>query len=241
MLGTFALIGTAVLLVGGVGAWWSTLPHSSGEQAAAVLPVVQRSAVADVAADASRPTSAPGRTVATPLMPADLVSPSWLAATAARTGIPARALQAYAGAAIVSETRNPGCRLGWNTLAGIGEEESAHGTAAGAHLGDDGVESGAIVGPRIAAGPARGDRALGPMQLLPSTWARYGVDADGTGAASPDNIDDAALAAADYLCVAGGDLSTSAGWAAAVHAYNPDDAYVAAVRSAATRYAQLAA
>ena len=78
------------------------------------------------------------------------------------------------------------------------------------------------------------------MQIIPSTWAEYAVDADGTGEASPDNIDDAALAAADYLCVAGGDVSTAAGWNAAVHAYNPDDAYVDAVRAAATHYASLA-
>jgi membrane-bound lytic murein transglycosylase B len=236
--GPFALIGVAVLLVGGVAAWWSALPHSDA-QASSVLPVVHQVAVADASAAAPQPTTTPAAAHGA-LMPANLVSPAWLAATAAKTGIPQRALQAYAGAAIVSETRNAGCHLGWNTLAGIGEVESAHGTVGGAHLGTDGVEVGAVVGPVISGGPAKGQQAIGPMQILPSTWSRYAVNADGAGQASPDNIDDAALAAADYLCVAGGDLSTGPGWTAAVHAYNPDDDYVAAVRAAATHYAELA-
>ncbi|MFC4244863.1 lytic murein transglycosylase [Gryllotalpicola reticulitermitis] len=264
----FVVLGVAVLLVGGVGAWFSSLPRASTE-ATQVLPVVrQASVVTDASSTApgagatgsgsSDGAGVPGGSAAsggsagsagsgvtaggTTAAPMDtgLVSPTWLTTTAARTGIPARALQAYAGAAIVSETRNAGCELGWNTLAGIGEVESGHGTAGGAHLGADGNEVGAVVGQVIAHGPAKGQQALGPMQMLPSTWARYAVDADGTGQASVDNIDDAALAAADYLCVAGGDLSTGTGWTAAVHAYNPDDAYVVAVRAAADRYAQLA-
>jgi len=53
------------------------------------------------------------------------------------------------------------------------------------------------------------------------------------------DIDDAALAAARYLCAAGGDLSTGAGWTAAVFAYNASDSYVIAVRTAADRYATM--
>lgn len=237
------MLGVAVLLVGGVGAWFSSLPRSS-TQAAEVLPVVQQaSAMRDASATAPSSEAGPVSAHVThrALMPATLVSPGWLATTAAKTGIPRRALQAYAAAAIVSETRNPGCNLGWNTLAGIGEVESAHGTAGGGYIGVNGVEVGEVVGEVIASGAAEGEQALGPMQVLPSTWARYAVDADGTGQASPENIDDAALAAADYLCVAGGDLSTGSGWTTAVHAYNPDDAYVAAVRTAANEYARLAA
>lgn len=273
---SFALLGVSVLLIGGVGAWWSTLPRSDAQAAAAALPVIEQPAPAgaadgavdtgvsqqgggqsatddpgaagtpaatDPGASGSSGSQRGGSTVTTsaPLMPATLVSTSWLATTAAKTGIPRRALQAYAGASIVSETRNPGCNLGWNTLAGIGEEESGQGTSGGAHIGPNGDVVGSIVGQLITQGPAAGQRALGPMQIIPSTWAQYAVDADGTGQASPNNIDDAALAAADYLCVAGGDLSTGAGWTAAVHAYNPDDSYVAAVRADANQYARLAA
>ena len=43
-------------------------------------------------------------------------------------------------------------------------------------------------------------RAMGPMQFIPETWRLYGVDANNDGVISPDNIDDAALSAAGYLC-----------------------------------------
>ena len=48
----------------------------------------------------------------------------------------------------------------------------------------------------------RWDRAVGPMQLLPSTWSYVGVDGDGNGKRTPDDLDDAALAVGVYLCAA---------------------------------------
>lgn len=98
-------------------------------------------------------------------------------------------------------------------------------------------------------------RAAGPFQFIPDTWQRWGIragvgretlerliDAGKTGLpketlGSPDNIDDAALAAARYLCASGGDLSTSAGWRKAIFSYNHSDAYVAQVHAAASSYA----
>jgi len=62
-----------------------------------------------------------------------------------------------------------------------------------------------------------------------------GVDANGDGAADPFNVNDAALAAARYLCAAGGDLRSSAGQVAAVLAYNYSDEYVAQVLALAGR------
>ena len=56
--------------------------------------------------------------------------------------------------------------------------------------------------------------------------------------ADPNNIDDAALTAADYLCAHGHDLSSVTGWRAAVAAYNAPDAYAQDVTAAANRYAQ---
>jgi membrane-bound lytic murein transglycosylase B len=53
----------------------------------------------------------------------------------------------------------------------------------------------------------------------------------------PNNIDDAALSAAAYLCAKGRDLSTAAGWRATVGSYNAPDFYLIAVTNAANRYA----
>ncbi len=44
------------------------------------------------------------------------------------------------------------------------------------------------------------DRAVGPMQFLPGTWGRWGSDGDRDGVSDPQDVDDAALAAARYLC-----------------------------------------
>ncbi len=67
--------------------------------------------------------------------------------------------------------------------------------------------------------------AEGWMQFLPSTWARYGVDANGAGYEDPYNPADAIFAAARYLRAAGGDTNIKA----AVYAYNHSQSYVASV------------
>lgn len=85
-------------------------------------------------------------------------------------------------------------------------------------------------------GDTRWDHAVGPLQFLPSTWARWGADGSGDGVASPDQIDDAALAAALYLC-ASGPMTDTAGWRAAVFSYNQSNAYVNEVADIANRYA----
>ncbi|MDP4961505.1 MAG: lytic transglycosylase domain-containing protein, partial [Mycobacterium sp.] len=90
-------------------------------------------------------------------------------------------------------------------------------------------------------GPGGGNpvyaRAMGPMQFIPETWRLYGVDANNDGTASPDNLDDAALAAAGYLCSRGGDLGTARGWTRALCAYNQSNVYARSVRDWATAYA----
>ena len=80
-------------------------------------------------------------------------------------------------------------------------------------------------------------RAMGPMQFIPETWRLYGVDAHNDGRVSPDNIDDAALSAAGYLCWRGKDLATPRGWITALRAYNNSGVYARAVRDWATAYA----
>jgi membrane-bound lytic murein transglycosylase B len=81
------------------------------------------------------------------------------------------------------------------------------------------------------------DRAVGPMQFIPSSWRSFGMDGNGDGVADPNNIDDAALAAGRYLCANGRDLSTGPGWRSAVLSYNNSDDYGRRVYAAADQYA----
>lgn len=180
------------------------------------------------------------------------IDAQWLARTAAETGIPARALQAYAAAASGANTTAPTCGIGWNTVAAIGFVESAHGSHGGGRLTTTGQASRPIIGPRLNGdgfaaiadtdagvldGDALWDHAVGPMQFIPSTWQLAGRDGNGDGEADPLNIDDAALTAASYLCADGRDLTTGQGWTDAVLSYNQSDAYVRQVREQANAYA----
>ncbi|OBJ11543.1 hypothetical protein A5625_09095 [Mycobacterium sp. 1465703.0] len=184
--------------------------------------------------------------------PADQLR-DWAEQRSAALEIPVIALEAYAYAARVAEVENPKCHIAWTTLAGIGQVESHHGTYRGARLAPNGDVSPPIRGVRLdgSGGTLRivdteeevtdGDgvtRAMGPMQFIPETWRLYGVDAHNDGRLSPDNIDDAALAAAGYLCWRGKDLATPRGWVTALRAYNNSGVYARAVRDWATAYAK---
>ncbi len=76
--------------------------------------------------------------------------------------------------------------------------------------------------------------AIGWMQFMPSTWLRWGVDADGDGIANPWVASDAIYSAARYLAAAGGQTDISRG----VFAYNHADWYVNEVLSLAQVYGQ---
>jgi murein DD-endopeptidase MepM/ murein hydrolase activator NlpD len=76
--------------------------------------------------------------------------------------------------------------------------------------------------------------AVGWMQFMPSTWLRWGVDADGDGIADPWNATDAIYAAARYLAAAGGQTDIARG----VFAYNHADWYVREVLDLAQVYGQ---
>ena len=67
--------------------------------------------------------------------------------------------------------------------------------------------------------------AEGWMQFLPSSWAQYGVDANGDGFADPYNPADAIFAAARYLRAAGAQKNVRT----AVFSYNHSQAYVESV------------
>jgi len=74
--------------------------------------------------------------------------------------------------------------------------------------------------------------AIGWMQFMPSTWMRWGVDANGDGVADPWNATDAVFSAARYLQAAG----APADLYRAAFAYNHADWYVQEVLSLADLY-----
>jgi membrane-bound lytic murein transglycosylase B len=195
--------------------------------------------------------SAPGAGIAS------RVDATWAAEAAAATGIPERAVLAYAGAALAKASSMPACRLSWTTLAAIGEAESSHGTHGGSALGADGTVTPPIFGVALNGdgvalvpdsdggsidGDATADRAVGPMQLIPQTWRNWHTDGNGDGVEDPQNIDDAVMATTNYLCRASTALDTEKGWRAAVAAYNSADSYLRKVARVAVLYnADLAA
>lgn len=179
---------------------------------------------------------------------------AWAEPIAEATGIPVTSLEAYGNAAEVQRQQYPECGISWTTLAGIAGVESKHGR----HRGSDVQPNGDVAPPirGMALDGTRGnweikdtdggrldgdtsyDRAMGPFQFIPETWARFGVDANGDGVADPDNIDDAALSAARYLCAsAGGDMTTPEGWERAILTYNSSRPYLIRVRDHANAYA----
>jgi len=167
-------------------------------------------------------------------------------------GIPEVAVEAYQRAAAALAVSDAACRLPWQLLAAIGRVESDNGQFGGAVLLADGYGTQPIYGIPLDGrdgvalvrdtdggkldGDPNFDRAVGPMQFIPSTWALYGADGNGDGKKDPNNIFDAALGAADYLCAGGGDLDNPAQEAAAVLRYNDADEYVHVVLTLAASY-----
>ncbi|HKI91442.1 MAG TPA: lytic murein transglycosylase [Gaiellaceae bacterium] len=100
----------------------------------------------------------------------------------------------------------------WQVLAAINKVESNFGRT---------------MGPSSAG-------AVGWMQFMPSTWLRWGVDANGDGIADPWNPQDAVYSAARYLAASGG----AADLTRAIYAYNHADWYVGEVLGLASVYGQ---
>jgi membrane-bound lytic murein transglycosylase B len=175
-------------------------------------------------------------------------------ATVRGTDLTLVAMDAYWRAALVLSLEDPSCGISWWAMAGIGKVESRHGTYGGATLDPAGQTSRHIVGIALdgtggtaAIGDTDGgaldgdptvDRAVGPMQFIPSTWRRWGRDGNDDGDEDPNNIYDAALAAAGYLCVSGA-LTTDAGLTRAYLSYNASDVYAAEVLGFAHEYAKV--
>ncbi|MBB4135399.1 lytic transglycosylase domain-containing protein [Gordonia humi] len=188
---------------------------------------------------------APGRTAET--------LREWATPISEDTGIDLVALEAYGNAAEIQRQQHPECGIAWTTIAGIAGVETKHGTHRGSEIAANGDVRPVIRGPQLDGtngnweirdtdngrldGDKEYDRAVGPFQFIPETWKRFGVDANGDGKADPDNIDDAALSAARYLCVSsGGDMTTPEGWEKAILTYNNSMDYVLRVRNHANAY-----
>jgi cell wall-associated NlpC family hydrolase len=84
---------------------------------------------------------------------------------------------------------------------------------------------GANLGPSSAG-------AIGWMQFMPSTWARWGIDANGDGVADPNNPTDAIFSAARYLAGCGGQFDITR----AIYCYNHSNSYVSEVLRLAALY-----
>jgi hypothetical protein len=108
--------------------------------------------------------------------------------------------------------------LDWAILAGIGKVECDHGLDPAPSCTHEGVVNSAGAG--------------GPMQFIASTWAQYGVDADGDGRADRWDPADAIYSAANYLRASG----APGNYRQAIFAYNHADWYVAEVEIWAGRY-----
>ncbi|HEX5142328.1 MAG TPA: lytic murein transglycosylase, partial [Mycobacterium sp.] len=151
--------------------------------------------------------------------------------------IPSVALAAYRNAESIMARAVPGCGISWNLLAGIGRIESGHanngatdarGTAVNPIYGpalDGTLPGNEVIVASSQLGRVTYARAMGPMQFLPGTWSRYASDGDGDGKADPQNVYDASLAAARYLCSGGLNLRDQSQVLTAILRYNNSVAY----------------
>ena len=239
---------TPIVLAGAVGAAPSRLGapvyDTDVTPLAAVSPSHGDSSGVTVVALTKQPSNfrVAAATVSAPPPPIVLNSPGAMR-------IPGVALAAYRNAEAVMATAAPGCGVSWNLLAGIGRIESQHanggatdsrGTAVNPIYGpalDGTLPGNEVIVQTVQAGRPMYARAIGPMQFLPGTWSRYASDGDGDGRADPQNVYDAALAAARYLCTGGLNLRNQSQVLTAILRYNNSMAYAQNVMGWAAAYA----
>jgi membrane-bound lytic murein transglycosylase B len=233
-------------------AWTASLAGAgvttaSAEQNLSTTSLPDGTSVPNEAIEAPASVSAPGR-----VAPGITGNRKHAVATASTSGIPSAALAAYQRAETVINSADKSCNLSWQLVAAIGRVESDHGRTNGNSLDAKGVARPGIYGLALDGtkntavirdtdggqydSDTRFDRAIGPMQFIPSTWSVVGVDSDGDTLRNPQDIDDAALATAVYLCSGNEDLSTVKGQRTAVFRYNHSVAYVNLVLSIMNAY-----
>ncbi|CUR58173.1 putative Transglycosylase family protein [metagenome] len=215
-----------------------TVPSAGG---AVIAPAAAPLGVPQPEASVSEPDSAP----LAPVYPPPVTTESGWAKTAAVTTdavvdsddpVSSVLLAAYQSAASAVPAS---CHLPMTLLAAIGQVES--GNLAGRSLDAEHRAVPPVLGPVLNGkgfsaihdtddgvydGDRTWDRAVGPMQFIPGTWVRFGADLDGDGERNPQDVEDAAGAAAAYLCYGGRDLATTEGLHAAVLSYNHSETYV---------------
>ena len=242
------LVGALVILIGT--ALFDSFSNRGVSPSRTLQPVPEDVPPTAPAEVAEIDVNAPGRT-------ADRLT-YWAADLAEQTGIDPQALRAYGNAELIAKQSWPECNLRWNTLAGIGWVETRHGTYSGNFFKPSKLDENGYADPPIIGIPLDGtnntakildtdggefdndtefDRAVGPMQFIPESWARHGRDADGDNYPNPQQIDDAALSAANLLCSHGRDLSAEQDWLDAIYSYNYSNDYVSRVARAANSYA----
>lgn len=213
--------------------------------AAVAVTVADAAPQPSAAAPPAHRTAAPATRAPAPSPPDEAKKPGQpgrdvaVDAPGGTVGVPDTALRAYRTAAERTAVSRPNCHLSWSLVAAIGRVESNH--ARGGQVDGAGTTLSPILGPQLSGGgfaqipdtdngaldgDTEWDRAVGPMQFIPSTWRRNGLDANADGIASPHNMFDAASAAGRYLCARGRDLADDAQLKDAVFSYNPSQSYV---------------
>ena len=230
------------------------VPHTTMTMRAVLAPTQQHFFTGSTPkpSDQARQGSVPASSAAALVLPVGTQPGSSGAVALDNNGIPVRALQAYRKAASLVDAADATCHIDWALLAAIGRVESNHARFGGNQLDSAGVAQPGIIG--IALDGRNGtaqimdsdrgrldrdtvyDRAVGPMQFIPSTWRVVGVDADGDGVKNPQDMADAATSTGIYLCSGPGDLNRPSDLRAAIMRYNASDSYVSTVTAIADAY-----
>ncbi|WP_082683840.1 MULTISPECIES: lytic murein transglycosylase [unclassified Mycobacterium] len=239
---------TPVVLAGSVGASAPSPRTPFSDAAVTPLAAVEPSPGNRSGASVVAVTKAPSAfhiaasTVAAPPPAAIVNSPGAL-------GIPAMALSAYRNAERMMAAAYPACGVSWNLLAGIGRIESMHANGGATDARGTAIRpifgpalDGTLPGNEVIVQSRTADRityarAMGPMQFLPGTWSRYASDGDGDGKAEVQNLFDASLAAARYLCSGNLNLRDQSHVMSAILRYNNSVAYARNVLGWAAAYA----
>lgn len=168
--------------------------------------------------------------------------------------IPRVAYEAYRAASDQASSVTATCAVHWTVIAGIAQVESRHGQMDEAHrLTSEGDVEPPIRGRLLDGsggtqtipdtdggsldGDATWDRAVGPLQFIPTTWAELGRDGNADGVADPDNLHDAALTAVAHLCLREpGDYTRRHELRRALIAYNASGRYADDVLDWIERY-----